>query len=105
METEKFQDMVLEQLVRLTQDTTEIKSKIGVMETKIDMVESKVNTMETKIDSLESKMGAVETKLNTIDAKIDRIDKKLDHTMEGVACLREDVNGLKDEKFEIRRVK
>lgn len=63
MDNEKFQDMVLEQLVKITQDTTEIKSKLNSM------------------------------------------DEKLDHTMEEVARLREEVNGLKNEKFEIRRIK
>ena len=63
MDNDKFQDIVLEQLAKITQDTTEIKSKLNTM------------------------------------------DKKLDHTIEEVACLREDVNGLKNEEFEIRRVK
>jgi peptidoglycan hydrolase CwlO-like protein len=63
MDYEKFQDTVLGQLVKITQDTTDIKSKLNSM------------------------------------------DEKLDHTMAEVASLREDVNGLKDEKFEIKRIK
>jgi tetrahydromethanopterin S-methyltransferase subunit G len=63
MDDERFQNLVLEHLARITQDTTEIKSKLNLM------------------------------------------DEKLDHTMEEVAQLREDVNGLKNEQFEIRRIK
>lgn len=63
MDNEKFQNLVLEHLAKITQDNTEIKSKLNLM------------------------------------------DKKLDHTMEEVAHLREDVNGLKNEQFEIRRIK
>lgn len=63
MDSEKFQEIVLEHFAKLTQDNVEVKSKLNSM------------------------------------------DEKIDHTMEEVAHLREDVNSLKNEKFEIRRIK
>lgn len=44
-------------------------------------------------------------RFDTIDQQLSKMDFKLDHTIEETARLREDITGLQNEKFEIKRVK
>ena len=41
----------------------------------------------------------------SMEQRFDQLESKLDHTVEEVVKLREEVNGIHQEKFEIKRVK
>lgn len=51
MENEKFQDLVLEQLARLTQEITEIKQGQRELTTKVDGLDAQISKLETKIEN------------------------------------------------------
>jgi hypothetical protein len=47
----------------------------------------------------------LDKKFVAMDKRFDTIETKIDHTIEEVAKLPQDVTGLQNEKFEIKRVK
>jgi len=51
VENEKFQDLVLEQLARLTQEITEIKQGQRELTTKVDGLDAQISKLETKIEN------------------------------------------------------
>lgn len=51
MENEKFQDLVLEQLARLTQEITEIKQGQRELTIKVDGLDAQISKLETKIEN------------------------------------------------------
>ena len=58
----------------------------------------------TKAD-IEKMITLFGKRFDAIDQQLNRMDSKLNHTIEEVARLREDITGLQNEKFEIKRVK
>jgi len=74
MENEKFQELVLDHLVRLTQDNTEIKDRLEKVETAViriendhgDKLQALFDAREAQIDVNERILGA----LNRIEGKM-----------------------------------
>lgn len=78
MENEKFQEIVLEHLAKLSQENNELK-----------------NELKAEINQLKIEMNQ----------NMDKLESKVDCAIKEIASLREDVTGLQNEKFEIKRVK
>ena len=88
MENEKFQELVLEHLAKLTQESTETKQDIQQMSQRLEHVESAVIRIENDHgDKLKALFDAREAQLdvnqqifdalNRIEEKLDRLDLKV----------------------------
>ncbi|HEX3047279.1 MAG TPA: hypothetical protein VHY08_21170 [Bacillota bacterium] len=81
MENEKFQELVLDHLVRLTQDNTEIKNRLEKVEAAViriendhgDKLQALFDAREVQIDVNERISDA----LNRIEGKVDRLTLKV----------------------------
>lgn len=88
VENEKFQELVLEHLVKLSQDNTEIKQNIQTIDERLEKVESAVIRIENDHgDKLQALFDAREAQidvnerifdaLNRIEGKVDRLALKV----------------------------
>ncbi len=56
MDNEKFQELVVQQLQKLSEGQSRIESRMDKLESKVDKLESKVDKLESKVDKLELRM-------------------------------------------------
>ena len=82
MDNEKFQDLVLEHLARLTQDNTEIKMNIQKISQRLDQVEGAVIRIENdhgeKIKALFDAQEVMMEKMERFSESQTRMEDKLD---------------------------
>jgi septation ring formation regulator EzrA len=85
MENEKFQNLVLEHLVRLTQDLTEFKietnnhfntidSHFGEVDLRLDKVDSRFSEMDSRFDKVDSRFSEMDSRLERIEVSVIRIE-------------------------------
>jgi hypothetical protein len=76
MENEKFQELVLDHLVRLTQDNTEIKGRLERVEAAVIRIE---NDHGDKLQALfDARQAQIDVNERIFDA-LNRIEGKVDH--------------------------
>lgn len=79
MENERFQDLVLEHMARITQEITEVKSQVGRLDTKVDNLDTRVVKIETVIENdISRKFEALFDGQKQMVDQLNRIEKKLE---------------------------
>jgi chromosome segregation ATPase len=96
LETERFQQLVLETLANLTQEITELKTgqehlsaQISKLDSRMDSLESRMGSLESRMDRLESKVDKLEARVEKIEIRLDAIERKQEIVMEQTAGLLE----------------
>lgn len=82
MEHDKFQEIMLEHMARLTQELTEIKTSQVRMENKFD---EKINALFDArtadceaLDRIEGRLDSMENRLDRVEGRLDRMEGRVD---------------------------
>lgn len=85
LENEKFQDLVLNHLARLTQEMTGVKTDINDLKSDVSSLKSDVSSLKSDVKDLkesqqrmESRMDRLESKVDNIESQMDRLETKVD---------------------------
>jgi chromosome segregation ATPase len=85
LETERFQQLVLETLANLTQEITELKTgqehlsaQISKLDSRMDSLDSRMDSLESRMDSLESRMGSLESRMDRLESKVDKLEARVE---------------------------
>lgn len=87
MENEKFQDLVLNHLAKLTQDLTEFK--LEMTEFKEEMSSFKRETINKRFEQIDSRFRQIESRFEQIDSRLDRLEQKQDNANQQLSQLLE----------------
>lgn len=79
MENERFQNLVLEHMARLTQDITEVKNQVSDLDAKVSNLGTRVDKIEIVIENdIALKFEAIFDGQKQMVEQLNRIEKKLD---------------------------
>jgi chromosome segregation ATPase len=78
LETERFQQLVLETLANLTQEITELKTGQEHLSAQISKLDSRMDSLESRMDSLESRMGSLESRMDRLESKVDKLEARVE---------------------------
>jgi len=76
MENERFQELVLEQLQRLSLDLSEFKKDVHL---RFDKVEQRLDKVEQRLDKVEQRLDKVEQRLDKVEQRLDKVEQRLDN--------------------------
>lgn len=72
MENEKFQELVLNHLAKLTQELTELKGGQQQLESKTDSIVSRIDRLETKVDLIQTQTAELTENMSPLSARMDQ---------------------------------
>lgn len=76
MENERFQDMVLEHMARLTQEITEVKTHIGELNARVIKIETVIeNNIARNFEAVFDGQKQMQEQLKRIENKVDQHDE------------------------------
>jgi archaellum component FlaC len=78
LENEKFQDLVLNHLARLTQEMTGVKTDINDLKSDINDLKSDVSDLKSDVSSLKSDVKDLKESQQRMESRMDRLETKVD---------------------------
>jgi chromosome segregation ATPase len=78
LENEKFQDLVLNHLARLTQEMTGVKTDINDLKSDVNSLKSDVNSLKSDVNSLKSDVKDLKESQQRMESRMDRLESKVD---------------------------
>ncbi|MFZ7102725.1 MAG: hypothetical protein ACOWWO_08705 [Peptococcaceae bacterium] len=111
MENEKFQNLVLEHMARLTQEITEIKGEINGVKGEINGVKGEINGIKGEINGIKGEINGIKGEIKKINLKLENeIEPKIAALFEGQQIHSAQLNRIEEklgqhEEFIIKRIK
>jgi chromosome segregation ATPase len=78
LENEKFQDLVLNHLARLTQEMTGVKTDINDLKSDVSSLKSDVSSLKSDVSSLKSDVKDLKESQQRMESRMDRFETKVD---------------------------
>jgi len=76
------EEKILALLGQIASDVSEMKVRIGSIETSMDSLESRMDSMEARMDAIERRIDSMEARMDKMEADISGIKVRLDVDVE-----------------------
>jgi chromosome segregation ATPase len=73
LENEKFQDLVLNHLARLTQEMTGVKTDINDLKSDVNDLKSDVSSLKSDVKDLKESQQRMESQMDRLETKVDLV--------------------------------
>jgi chromosome segregation ATPase len=102
LENEKFQDLVLNHLARLTQEMTGVKTDINDLKSDVKDLKESQQRMESRMDRLESKVDLIQTQTAELTELKTDTTGKLDQLIGDIEFIKHKEHLNEEELFKLK---
>ena len=108
METDKFQNLVLEHLARLTQELTEFKSdtdhRFNTIDSRFETIESRLDKMDSRFDEMDSRFNEMDSRFNEMDSRFNDLNSRMERVESSLVRIENDHGEKLRALFDAREV-
>ncbi|EEG78733.1 coiled-coil domain-containing protein [Dethiobacter alkaliphilus] len=97
MNTENFQEMVLEQLQTLTQLQHENKAELGVLKSDVSELRGDVGVLKSDVSELRGDVGVLKSDVNGLKGDVSTLQTGLNNLEKGQAYLQKQLDAVKQQ--------
>ena len=77
-QAEETDKRILEQLVLIRQDITNMDKRLDQMDKRLDQMDSRLNQMDKRLDQMDSRLNQMDKRLDQMDSRLNQMDSRID---------------------------
>ena len=91
-QAEETDKRILEQLVLIRQDITNMDKRLDQMDKRLDQMDSRLNQMDKRLDQMDSRLNQMDKRLDQMDSRIEQLDKQFWELKSDIRQQHSDIN-------------